>query len=221
MPVSNSATTRASLRRQRALLATSLAAATAFTALSVAVDRGATRQVDDEVRRRVRPRRNRRLTRLTEVTSKIASPYAHPIAAACLALALRHRLGRGAIAIPLASLGSTVVDRGVRLLIHQKRPPHASHHRNLDRYGFPSGHTCASSAIAFAVTAELWPISSSRARIQIALAAGATAATVAFTRLYLDEHWIDDIFGGWLAGVTIASASVLAAPQSPSRRKLR
>jgi hypothetical protein len=40
-------------------------------------------------------------------------------------------------------------------------------------------------------------------RAATALLAGVTAGGVALARLFLDEHWLDDIVGGWLAGVAI------------------
>ncbi|MGI8766260.1 MAG: phosphatase PAP2 family protein [Gemmatimonadaceae bacterium] len=96
----------------------------------------------------------------------------------------------------------------MRLIIHQERPPHASRHQGLDQYAFPSGHTCAATAIVFTVATELWPVAGPKARAATVLLAAVTAGGVALTRLYLDEHWLDDIVGGWLAGVAIGSASV-------------
>lgn len=95
-------------------------------------------------------------------------------------------------------------------MIHQSRPPKATHHPGLDRYAFPSGHTCAATAIGLAFAAQTAEKSSARFRHTTVSTAVSLALGVAWTRLYLDEHWIDDILGGWLAGIAVGSISVAA-----------
>jgi membrane-associated phospholipid phosphatase len=109
----------------------------------------------------------------------------------------------------------------VRYIIHQSRPPKATRHPGLDKFAFPSGHTCAATAISLAFAAQR----SGNTRAQNRLAASAALAAslgIAWTRLYLDEHWIDDILGGWLAGIAVGGASVAATRAlAPARRNLR
>ncbi|MEO6863847.1 MAG: hypothetical protein ABI229_00200, partial [Gemmatimonadaceae bacterium] len=131
--------------------------AVGFTLLAIAVDRGATATYDRRARRLIRPLKSERLTKIARLATNIANPHVHPLLATVLALGVSRRTGRtgrAALAIPLASIGATVVDRGVRYLIHQSRPPKATHHPGLDRYAFPSGHTCAATAIGLAFAAQ-------------------------------------------------------------------
>ncbi|MEO6864645.1 MAG: phosphatase PAP2 family protein [Gemmatimonadaceae bacterium] len=182
--------------------------AVGFTLLAIAVDRGATAAYDRRARRLIRPLKSERLTKIARVATNIANPHVHPLLATVLALGVSRRAGRTALAIPLASIGATVVDRGVRYMIHQSRPPKATHHPGLDRYAFPSGHTCAATAIGLAFAAQTAEQSSARFRHTTASIALSVAIGIAWTRLYLDEHWIDDILGGWLAGIAVAGVSV-------------
>ncbi|HEY8310472.1 MAG TPA: phosphatase PAP2 family protein, partial [Gemmatimonadaceae bacterium] len=177
------------------LASSSAVAAVAFVLLAVAVKRGTARDIDRRARRIIGPRRSKKITTAARLASNLASPHVHPLVAAGLALATYRRCGRNALAIPLASLGATVVDHGVRYIIHQSRPPKATRHPGLDKFAFPSGHTCAATAISLAFAAQ----GPGNTRAQNRLAASAALAAslgIAWTRLYLDEHWIDDILGG-------------------------
>lgn len=176
--------------------------------LAVAVKRGVTEPCDRRVRRLIGPRKSTKLAMAVGLATNIASPHVHPLIAGSLALVTYRRIGREALAMPLASLGAMVVDRGVRYMIHQSRPPKATHHRGLDRFAFPSGHTCAATAIGLAFAAQTAPKASARAITATVSVALVAAVGIGWTRLYLDEHWIDDIIGGWLAGVAVAGSSV-------------
>jgi len=197
-------------------LLTSALAGAAFALLAVAVDRGLTQAYDRRARRYIGPRKSSKLTSIARLATNVADPHVHPLIATALALAVQRRIGRKSIAIPLASIGATVVDRGVRYMIHQSRPPKATHHPGLDRFAFPSGHTCATTAIGFAFVVQTAAKQSTRANQTAASIALLSAVGVAWTRLYLDEHWIDDIIGGWLAGLAVGASSVAATrPLSP------
>jgi len=37
----------------------------------------------------------------------------------------------------------------------------------------------------------------------------AISISVGWSRLYLDEHWIDDVFGGWMAGIALGIGSIV------------
>lgn len=191
-----------------ALLMTSLMATAGFLALSIAVQKRATYAVDRKLRRKFHPRSRRAVTRAAELATDAASPHVHPIVALVLAAIATRATGRVAYAIPLASICATVVDKSTRMVIHQERPPRAGTHHGLDRYAFPSGHTCAITAISLATAFTLWPTLSLAQRGSIASAGAVAALGIGWTRLYLDEHWIDDILGGLLAGVAVGSGAV-------------
>ena len=103
-----------------------------------------------------------------------------------------------------ASLSVFALNKGTRLLVHQPRPPGAKPRKGLDQLGFPSGHTLAATAIAFATALEIGEGRSPVQRSALFAAAGTYAATLGWTRLALDEHWIDDVVGAWAGGVALA-----------------
>ncbi|MDQ2890516.1 MAG: phosphatase PAP2 family protein [Gemmatimonadota bacterium] len=190
---------------RRPLVLTSLCSAMGFLALTAAVERGWTKGVNREVRSWVRPRQRKGMTRAADAGTNAAAPYVHPVIALALGAAATRRTGRLAYPIPLASLGATIIDKSVRTVVHQLRPPESPKHHGLDRFAFPSGHTCATTAISLAFAAEVWATASEPQRRAVAATGVAAALGIAWTRLYLDEHWIDDIVGGWLAGISIGS----------------
>ena len=65
----------------------------------------------------------------------------------------------------------------------------------------------AATAIAIASAAELSDQLSSGERRLLWTAVAALSVSVGWSRLYLDEHWIDDVVGGWMAGIAIGLAS--------------
>ena len=139
--------------------------------------------------------------------SSLAGPHVHPIVAAVLGLVLRIDGGRGGLAPSAASLAALGVDNAMRLFVHQRRPPKAGPHHALHRYAYPSGHTTAATAIAVAVAAEIDDGLSRDQQITLWSGVAAIAIAVGWSRLYLDEHWLDDVVGGWMAGIVIGLAA--------------
>jgi len=180
------------------LTATAVAGGTA-----VAVKRGSTRGIDRAVRRRIHPRRSPRVTAVAKGISFLAGPHVHPVASAALGILLRVERGRGGYGPSAASVGSWGMDNATRIFIHQKRPPNAGPHRSLNRYSYPSGHTTAATAIGVAAASAVAPdLPRGRQFLLWATVAG-VALAVGWSRLYLDEHWLDDVVGGWMAGTVI------------------
>jgi len=70
----------------------------------------------------------------------------------------------------------------------------------------------AATAIAVASAAEIADRLSPEERKLLWTAVIAFSISVGWSRLYLDEHWMDDVVGGWMAGVAIGlgSASLMA-----------
>jgi undecaprenyl-diphosphatase len=71
-------------------------------------------------------------------------------------------------------------------------------------FGFPSGHTLASTAVAIVVG---YVLARERGARSIGWAiALAVPLAVGVSRLYLDMHWASDVIGGWLVGALYAVA---------------
>ena len=191
---------------------TALSGAAIAGGIGIAVKRDSTRPINRAVRRGIHPRRSPALRSAAKGISYLAGPYAHPLVASALGLLIYRNEGNGGLGVPAASLGALAVDNATRLFVHQRRPPRAGRHHGRSRYGYPSGHVTAATAIAVASAAEIADRLSPEERKLLWTAVIAFSISVGWSRLYLDEHWMDDVVGGWMAGVAIGvgSASLVA-----------
>lgn len=127
----------------------------------------------------------------------------HPVVGLLLSRAASRILG-GKTRAPLhASLATFALNKGTRLFVHQPRPPGAKPRTGLDRRGYPSGHTLAATAIAFTTALQLAERRDESDRRWLLAAAAAYAGTIGWTRLVLDEHWLDDVVGAWAGGIAM------------------
>jgi membrane-associated phospholipid phosphatase len=114
-----------------------------------------------------------------------------------LGMALLWRASRRwAIALPFLMLGAGVLQYLMKWGANRPRPNDAP-------WGFPSGHVL-SLAVFFGLMVWLVATASRRRRrwrIAAAAVSAATVAGVAFSRLYLDKHWLSDLAGGLMAGM--------------------
>jgi len=186
---------------------TALSGAAIAGGIGVAVKRDATTSVNRAVRRRIHPRRSPALKSVATVISWLAGPRTHPYAAAALGLLINRMEGTGGLGPGAASLGALVVDNATRVFVHQRRPPKAGRHHGRNRYAYPSGHVTAATAIAIASASEIAGELSPGERRLLWTAVAAISISVGWSRLYLDEHWIDDVVGGWMAGIAIGLGS--------------
>jgi membrane-associated phospholipid phosphatase len=69
----------------------------------------------------------------------------------------------------------------------------------------------AATAIAIASAAEIDERLSPRERRLLWSGIAGVSIAVGWSRLYLDEHWIDDVAGGWMAGAAIGICSASLA----------
>jgi membrane-associated phospholipid phosphatase len=120
-----------------------------------------------------------------------------------IAVPLLWRLNRRwAVALPVLMAGAGALQWLAKLAVGRDRP-------NLAPWGFPSGHVL-SLVVFFGLMIYLIAMASSRRRRWRALAclvAAVPVVVVAFSRLYLDKHWLSDLAGG----LTIGAAYLLLA----------
>jgi undecaprenyl-diphosphatase len=113
------------------------------------------------------------------------------------AIALLWRFNRvWAIALPVLMVGAWALQVVTKWWAARPRP-------NEDPWGFPSGHVL-SLVVFFGLMSWLIATASTRRRRWRVLACGtcaATVAVVAFSRLYLDKHWLSDVVGGLAVGL--------------------
>jgi undecaprenyl-diphosphatase len=114
-----------------------------------------------------------------------------------LGVALLWRVSRRwAIALPFLMAGAGALQYVAKWAADRPRPGEVP-------WGFPSGHVL-SLVVFFGLVVWLVGTASHRRRWwRLAAAAVCTAAVgaVAFSRLYLDKHWLTDLAGGLMAGL--------------------
>jgi membrane-associated phospholipid phosphatase len=200
---------------------TALSTAAIAGGLGIAVKRDSTTRINRAVRRRIRPRRSAPLRSLAKAISYPANPHIHPFVAAALGVLINRKQRTGGLGPIAASLAALGVDNATRVFVHQHRPARAGHHHGRNRYGYPSGHTTATTAIAIAGAGEIANQLSYRERKLLWTAVAALSVSVAWSRLYLDEHWIDDVFGGWMAGIALGIGSIALSTRARKSFKAR
>lgn len=123
-----------------------------------------------------------------------------------LASALLWRMRRSwAIALPAAMVGTWVLQGVAKWAVDRPRP-------NLGPWGFPSGHVL-SLVVFFGLIAYLLSASGAGRgwrRTGHALCA-ATVVAVAFSRMYLEAHWLSDVAGGFMLGLAYLLLMIWAA----------
>ena len=189
-------------------------AAAVAVALGAATQAHKTKRMDHAVRRAVKPKRSPRVVKVAKAVSYLGSPKIHPWVALALSVGLSLAKRRLCVAPLIASASATAIDKSARFVVDQRRPPKATKRKGRERFAFPSGHTSATTAIAVTTAMELAEDRPASESALLFAVAGATAAAVGWSRLQLDEHWFDDVAGGWAAGIAIAvGATALADTQ--------
>jgi undecaprenyl-diphosphatase len=68
-------------------------------------------------------------------------------------------------------------------------------------FSYPSGHSVAVVVFGGVLAYFAWRHwHSTRSRVGIGVGLGVLVGVVGFDRLYLNVHWLSDVFGGWLCG---------------------
>lgn len=113
-------------------------------------------------------------------------------------------------------LGSGIINRTAKMLLHRARPQlWVSPAPEFD-YGFPSGHAMASMSLVVALVILTWY---SRWRWSILITGTLFVLAIAWTRLYLGVHYPSDILAGWMASLAWAfGVSLLIKPHRIIKR---
>lgn len=107
-------------------------------------------------------------------------------------------------------LGSIIINRSVKILLHRVRPHlWVSPTPELD-FGFPSGHAMSSMTLVAALVILTW---GSYWCWMVLIFGGLFVLAVGWTRLYLGVHYPSDILAGWMASIAWAvGVSLLIRP---------
>jgi undecaprenyl-diphosphatase len=206
-----------SRRSSDELIAAAVGAAV-FATLGFSAHRELIAEVNQRVRRLVL-RRGPRTVRVARTITFLSESAVHPVLGLLLSKAASRAIGRTTYVPLAASLANFVLNNGTRLFVHQERPPGAKPRTGLDRRGYPSGHTLAATVIAFSTALRIIDGRPGVNRAALLGAAAAYAGTIGWTRLTLDEHWIDDVVGGWAGGIALAILVTRADRQRSRRRR--
>lgn len=140
-----------------------------------------------------------------------------PIAAVMVIFLFLKRRWRSLTYLLITLLGSILINRSVKVLLHRARPNlWVSPAPELD-YGFPSGHAMSSMTLVIALLILLWP---TRWRWWVLGVGGAFVLAIGWTRLYLGVHYPSDILAGWTVSIAWAmGVYFVIKPDLPRLRK--
>jgi membrane-associated phospholipid phosphatase len=95
--------------------------------------------------------------------------------------------------------GDAVIVSALKTLEHISRPTNAI---SFDSgFSYPSGHSAGCIVFGGILAYFAWQHWQSKSsRIAIGVSLGLIAGVVGFDRIYLNVHWLSDVFGGWLLG---------------------
>lgn len=109
-------------------------------------------------------------------------------------------------------LGSIVINRTVKVLLHRARPHLWVSPAPETDYGFPSGHAMSSMTLVAALVILSWR---TRWRWWVVIPGGIFVLAIGWTRLYLGVHYPSDILAGWLVSIAWAvGVSLVIKPDS-------
>jgi undecaprenyl-diphosphatase len=138
-----------------------------------------------------------------------------PVAAVVVLILFRQRRWRSLAYLTTTLLGSIVINRTAKVLLHRVRPHLWESPAPEFDYGFPSGHAMSSMTLVAALVILTWD---SRWRLPVLVVGGLFVLAIGWTRLYLGVHYPSDILAGWMASVGWAvGVSLLLRLNSPKR----
>jgi undecaprenyl-diphosphatase len=140
-------------------------------------------------------------------------------AASIAALALNRHRPRLALQVIAGAMGGASAELGFKRIFRRKRPTLLAHLENVQSTSFPSGHSMAAASLylTIAFVASRGPRLRAR-RATLLTAAGALAAAVGASRVYLGVHWPTDALGGLALGTAWACITEAAFDMSGADR---
>ena len=185
-----------------------------FLLLTALVLRGVTDTPDRRLSRAIERADAPWLTLLLDASSAAAMPLMLSLAIPIGLLLLRRRY-RPALLFSLSAVGIAALNLALKLALHHN-PPGGGSGRPIDwrtsplaiaeqisnAYSYPSGHVAATVVALGLWLGWLWPRIPQRLWRTLLIAAIGSAASIAYSRVYLGHHVAVDTLGGGLLGVT-------------------
>lgn len=191
--------------RRRALLAAAAFSFTGFLALSAVAAQHQWFGVDHNTREVLRLTRGHGLDTSMQMISLLGDRSGLIPLIGLASLLLWRGRRRWALALPVIMTGTGGLQLIAKWAVDRPRP-------NLAAWGFPSGHVL-SVVVLLGLLAYL-ACTARRGRQWGVLGAGVgggTVLAVAFSRLYLDVHWLSDVAAGFMLGLAYLLVTIWAA----------
>jgi undecaprenyl-diphosphatase len=163
--------------------------------------------VDAQIHRIETPTGTVLFTWITRVGSPASMAVLGAMGAVVLLIRREHRMFVTWIA---AFVGTAVLERTLKVLVHRSRPAYASARLAHQSFSFPSGHAMGSfigfGMLVYVVVAH-WRLSR-RVRLPLITAAATIILLVGVSRVYLGAHYPSDVLGGYAAAAAWMSACI-------------
>ncbi|MBW4504487.1 MAG: phosphatase PAP2 family protein [Scytonema hyalinum WJT4-NPBG1] len=121
-----------------------------------------------------------------------------PIATVTALLLFNRRRWRSLTYLIVTLLGSIIINRTAKVLLHRVRPHLWESPAPEFDYGFPSGHAMSSMTFVAVLVILTW---GSRWRWLVLIVGTIFVLVIGWTRLYLGVHYPSDILAGWMVSV--------------------
>lgn len=139
---------------------------------------------------------------------------AFPVVSAIALVLLLRRRWRSLTYLLTTTLGSTIINRTVKEIMHRVRPHLWESPSPEFDYAFPSGHAMTSMTLVAALVILTW---GSVWCWLVLIFGSAFVVAIAWTRLYLGVHFPSDILAGWMVSLAWAiGVSLFIKPQITS-----
>lgn len=121
-----------------------------------------------------------------------------PIATVTALVLFNRRRWRSLTYLIVTLLGSIIINRTAKVLLHRVRPHLWESPAPEFDYGFPSGHAMSSMTFVAVLVILTW---GSRWRWLVLIVGAIFVLVIGWTRLYLGVHYPSDILAGWMVSV--------------------
>jgi membrane-associated phospholipid phosphatase len=199
----------------RALLQSGLVCLLGFLVLALAVVQHRFDDADHGARTLVQETRLPALVGLMTSASYFGGQPGQVAVVVASVAVLWTRRRRWAVGLPVAMAGIGAVQLAAKWAMDRPRP-------NLDPWGFPSAHVM-SLVVLGGYLLYVVSLAAARSRTRAALGAYvAVVATVAYSRMYLEAHFLSDVLGGMTLGLAYLALALWVITSSPRlARRLR
>ncbi|MGB3208650.1 MAG: phosphatase PAP2 family protein [Crinalium sp.] len=115
-------------------------------------------------------------------------------------------------------LGSIIINRTVKVLLHRVRPNLWESPAPEFDYGFPSGHAMSSMTLVATLVVLSW---NTKWRWVVLIFGGLFVLAIGWTRLYLGVHYPSDVLAGWMVSIAwVIGVSLVIKPNSTKQKSI-